>query len=305
MKLFRCALSLKVLSLKVMMLLFLPQTVMAKPISHYSPPLLLAESRHDAKLLELTNIERRQEGLAPLCYSAALGEAAQRHAEDMVANNFFSHTGFNGSDVGDRVRGAGYVYAAAGENLAAGSPNPAGAIRQWMGSPGHRGNILESDYTDIGFGYVEAPRSRYGHYWVQVFGRARGKTTESQNCGETTAPTARETPQVTGNVLNWSQQGQLDAQDKTFDGGIPYDRYSFEGVAGQQVEISLSSTDFDAYVMLVNPVTQLFVDNDDANDNTSDARLSFTLPESGTYWIVASTYNPTGRGRYTLTATVR
>jgi len=57
-----------------------------------------------------------------------------------------------------------------GENIAAGKSTPEEAIRQWMNSSGHRANILNSRFTEIGFGYENAPNSRYRHYWVQVFG---------------------------------------------------------------------------------------------------------------------------------------
>lgn len=168
MKLFNCA-----LSLNAAMLLVLPQTIMAEPISNPTAPMLVAQSQYDTDLLALTNNERAQAGLPPLRYSPALGQAAQLHAEDMVDNNFFSHTGSDGSSVGSRARANGYAYSYVGENIAAGSPNPAGALEQWMNSPGHRGNILKPEYTEIGFGYVSDPSSPYGHYWVQVFGNAQ------------------------------------------------------------------------------------------------------------------------------------
>ena len=67
-------------------------------------------------------------------------------------------------------KGTGYKYFALGENIAAGKATPEGTIRQWMNSSGHRANILNSRFTEIGFGYENAPNSRYRHYWVQVFG---------------------------------------------------------------------------------------------------------------------------------------
>lgn len=127
-------------------------------------------NRFDAELLRLTNVERQRAGLRPLRLSPQLAQAAQRHAEDMVRNRFFSHTGSNGSSISDRVRSAGYRFSSTGENIAAGAATPEATIRQWMQSPGHRRNILNPSYTEIGFGYVNAPGDRYRHYWVQVFG---------------------------------------------------------------------------------------------------------------------------------------
>jgi uncharacterized protein YkwD len=141
--------------------------------SQPNQPFILAQSRFDAQLLQLTNAQRRQAGLPALRLSSQLGQAAQAHAQDMARNNIFSHTGSNGSSMVDRVKATGYSYSAIAENIAAGDPNPEATIRQWMNSPGHRRNILNRNYTEIGFGYVAAPNTRYRHYWVQVFGTPR------------------------------------------------------------------------------------------------------------------------------------
>lgn len=136
-------------------------------------PLILAQSRFDAQLLQLTNEQRRRAGLQPLRLSSKLGQAAQSHAQDMAQNNIFSHTGSNGSTMVDRVKKVGYSYSTVGENIAAGGDTPAATIQQWMNSPGHRRNILNPSFTEIGFGYLSAPNTEYGHYWVQVFGSPR------------------------------------------------------------------------------------------------------------------------------------
>lgn len=140
------------------------------PLTPTNTSMLLAQSRYDAELLRLTNAERQKAGLPPLRLASKLGQAAQRHAEDMARNNFFDHKGSNGSQPSDRAKAAGYSFSYIGENIAAGRATPAETIRQWMSSPGHRSNILKREYTEIGFGYVSAPSTRYRHYWVQVFG---------------------------------------------------------------------------------------------------------------------------------------
>jgi uncharacterized protein YkwD len=124
----------------------------------------------ETELLRLTNLERQKVGLPPLKLSSQLTKSAQAHAVDMAKNNYFSHTGRNGSSISDRAKGNGYKYFALGENIAAGKATPEGTIRQWMNSSGHRANILNSKFTEIGFGYENAPNSRYRHYWVQMFG---------------------------------------------------------------------------------------------------------------------------------------
>ncbi len=126
----------------------------------------------ETQLLRLTNtnLERQKRGLAPLKLSAQLSRAAQLHGTDMAKNNYFSHTGRNGSNLGDRAKASGYKYSRVGENIAAGRATAEGTMKQWMNSAGHRANILNPKFTEIGFGYANTPNSRYQHYWVQVFG---------------------------------------------------------------------------------------------------------------------------------------
>jgi uncharacterized protein YkwD len=121
----------------------------------------------EAELLGLTNRERRQAGLPPLRLSAPLGRAAQFHAEDMNSNSYLEHEGLDGSKPWDRAEREGYEGSYIGENIAVGGSSPEETIEQWMNSPGHRGNILSSEYTEIGFGYSS---QNDNHYWVQVFG---------------------------------------------------------------------------------------------------------------------------------------
>jgi hypothetical protein len=135
-----------------------------------------AASQYDAELLQLTNLERQKVGLPALSLSNQLNQAAQNHAEDMTKNNYFSHTGLNGSQPWDRAEAAGYNYSYVGENIAAGRSTPAETINQWMNSQGHRENILNNNYTEIGFGYSHLDSSKYRHYWVQVFGKSNGTT---------------------------------------------------------------------------------------------------------------------------------
>lgn len=128
-----------------------------------------------AELLEHTNAERQQEGVPPLQLSPQLSQAAQRHAEDMARNGFCGHTGSDGSSVSERVTAVGYSFSCVGENCAAGQSNPEEVVQGWMKSPGHCRNILNPDYTEIGFGYVSDPSSSHHYYWVQVFGRGSGE----------------------------------------------------------------------------------------------------------------------------------
>ena len=127
----------------------------------------------EGELLRLTNLERQKVGLAPLKLSLSLTRAAQLHSTDMARNSYFSHTGQNGSSMADRAKATGYKYSYLGENIAAGRSTAEGTIRQWMNSSGHRANILNRSFTEIGFGYANDQNSNYKHYWVQVFGTPR------------------------------------------------------------------------------------------------------------------------------------
>lgn len=111
----------------------------------------------------------------PLAWSCPLEAAAQGHSTDMATNNFFSHTGSNGSSVGDRASSAGYSWTAIGENIAAGTSYSAvGAVVQgWIDSPGHCANLMRSSYKELGAAKVSNPSSTYTVYWTQVFGKSR------------------------------------------------------------------------------------------------------------------------------------
>jgi uncharacterized protein YkwD len=91
---------------------------------------------------------------------------------DMVENNYFDHTNLAGESPFVRMQLAGYTYAAAGENIAAGNNTAAATMGQWMGSDGHCANIMNPNFTEIGVGYFQG--GGYGHYWTQNFGRPAG-----------------------------------------------------------------------------------------------------------------------------------
>ncbi|MGW3565961.1 CAP domain-containing protein [Streptomyces sp. NPDC000941] len=116
----------------------------------------------------LTNAERAAAGLPPLAPDPDLTVAAQRHSEDMVARDFYSHTAPEGSQPWDRAAAAGCRHRGIGENIACGQRTPSEVVRGWMDSPGHRANILKPEFSHIGIGY--ATGSRAGTYWTQLFG---------------------------------------------------------------------------------------------------------------------------------------
>jgi uncharacterized protein YkwD len=123
------------------------------------------------QVLALANTARKDNGCnTPLKLNTKLNTAAQRHSDDMVAKNFFSHTGSDGSDPFERMTDAGYRFSGAAENIAAGGTTAAGAMDQWMNSPGHKANILNCGLVDLGVGFTKGVKDDYAGYWVQDFG---------------------------------------------------------------------------------------------------------------------------------------
>jgi uncharacterized protein YkwD len=111
---------------------------------------------------------------AELTWNAQLTQAAVVHSDDMVAGNFFSHTGSNGSTVGDRVTAAGYAWRGVGENIAAGQGSVAVVVDGWMKSDGHCANLMNPAFRDIGVACIAGSASNtYRTYWSQEFGTPR------------------------------------------------------------------------------------------------------------------------------------
>ncbi|MEU2118463.1 CAP domain-containing protein [Streptomyces sp. NPDC016459] len=116
------------------------------------------------------NAERGNAGCAPLRADRHLRTAAQRHADDMSARDYYSHDSPDGRDGGDRMSDAGYAWSAWAENIHRGPRTPAQAMGDWMDSSGHRANILNCSFKDIGVGVA---LTADGPYWVQNFGAKR------------------------------------------------------------------------------------------------------------------------------------
>ncbi|OBQ50072.1 RNA polymerase [Streptomyces sp. H-KF8] len=117
------------------------------------------------RVLALANTERAAAGCSPVTLDNRLNKAAQLHSEDMSANDYFSHTGQNGSSFVDRVTAQGYPSPGA-ENIARGQSSAASVMEAWMNSEGHRANILNCSLKTMGVGVVTSDWT-----WTQVFGR--------------------------------------------------------------------------------------------------------------------------------------
>jgi uncharacterized protein YkwD len=125
-------------------------------------------SPDETALIALHNNTRAAHGLGPMMIDASLQAAARAHARHMAAVGRMGHHGIGDGTPASRARAAGYRSPAVGENVAAGQVDPPAAMRGWMGSPGHRANIL-GFYSDFG---VAVARGADGQpYWCAVFGQ--------------------------------------------------------------------------------------------------------------------------------------
>jgi uncharacterized protein YkwD len=105
-------------------------------------------------LLSGTNTQRNNNGQASLTINSKLNASAQAKANDMVARNYWSHNTPDGQEPWVFMDAAGYVYTKAGENLAYGFSTSSATIIGWMNSPSHRANLLDSSFTEVGFGFA-------------------------------------------------------------------------------------------------------------------------------------------------------
>ncbi len=112
------------------------------------------------------NQARASHGLAPVAYSSALDKAAGGLAVTMARLGVMDH-GAGGTTLTGRLAAVGYHWRAAGENIAAGYATVAAVVAGWMGSPGHRANILNPAYTELGVGLARAPGGTL--YWAADF----------------------------------------------------------------------------------------------------------------------------------------
>jgi uncharacterized protein YkwD len=105
-------------------------------------------------IIKWTNIARQTNGkLLPLVKNTNLNNSAKSKVDDMFVKQYFEHNSPIGVTVGELAKNANYEYVLIGENLALGNfQNAKSVVDAWMGSPGHRANILTSSYIDIGVG---------------------------------------------------------------------------------------------------------------------------------------------------------
>ncbi len=143
-----------------------PPTTSAPTTAPAPPPTVSAAPTAAEVVVDLVNAERAAASphCGPLTVDGRLAAAAQGHSDDMAAHDYFSHTSLSGATAQDRAEAQGFT-GLVGENIAAGQRSPQDVMAAWMGSEGHRNNILNCDYTLIGVGL-----NTDGWYWTQMFG---------------------------------------------------------------------------------------------------------------------------------------
>ena len=119
------------------------------------------------EVVRLVNVERAKVGLKELSFNAELSNVATLKSQDMINKNYFSHTSPTYGSPFDMMKKFNISYRAAGENIAKGQKTPAEVVKAWMNSQGHRENILNSKYTEIGVGVAKDSKGTL--YWTQMF----------------------------------------------------------------------------------------------------------------------------------------
>ena len=118
----------------------------------------------ESEVVRLVNVERAKNGLSALTENWELSRVARYKSQDMHDRGYFSHTSPTYGSPFDMMKKFGISYRTAGENIAKGYATPQAVVNGWMNSEGHRANILNASFRQIGVGYVSS-----GNYWTQMF----------------------------------------------------------------------------------------------------------------------------------------
>ena len=119
---------------------------------------------YESEVVRLVNEIRKEQGLTQLSVNWELSRVARYKSQDMHDLGYFSHTSPTYGSPFEMMKAFGITYRSAGENIAYGYRTPQAVVEAWMNSPGHRANILNRSFTQIGVGYVAD-----GNYCTQMF----------------------------------------------------------------------------------------------------------------------------------------
>jgi uncharacterized YkwD family protein/spore coat assembly protein SafA len=130
-------------------------------------PLYTATKSIESQVIQLVNQERAKYGLKPLKANWELSRVARIKSQDMRDRKYFSHDSPTYGSPFTMIKAFGISYRSAGENIAAGQTTAWEVMQSWMKSEGHRQNILNAGFTQIGVGYASG--GSYRAYWTQMF----------------------------------------------------------------------------------------------------------------------------------------
>lgn len=145
-------------------------------------------------LTDLANVDRSAQNIGSLTLNPTLQKAAQLKANDMAAKGYFAHNSPDGLTPWHWFKEAGYDFTYAGENLAVNFGDSVDVNRAWMNSPGHRANLLNGKFTEIGIATADGIyEGRPTIYVVELFGRPAAKSVSTQVSTSTKAATSTPT----------------------------------------------------------------------------------------------------------------
>ncbi len=168
-------------------------------LSHRSSVLGSESNFSVASLLQSTNSFRSADNVQTLVENTSLDSAAQNKAQDMVAGNYWAHVSPTGKSPLSFIASSGYLYQLTGENLAYGFSDYKQVLNAWMNSPEHRANMLNSSYSNIGFGIAQSPNYQgkgpkvivVAEFGQPVGAAASGQPVNSNLSASTVVPVSR------------------------------------------------------------------------------------------------------------------
>lgn len=119
------------------------------------------------KVIELVNAARAKEGLSPLTKDTTLTNLSNIRSKETVT--LFSHQRPDGTSWSTVLKQNNVSYTSAAENIAAGQNTPEAVVKEWINSPSHRANIMNSEYNKIGVSCYVDQNAPYRYYWEQLF----------------------------------------------------------------------------------------------------------------------------------------
>lgn len=172
--------------LSLMMVAFVTTLTALTHISPRTSSILgFASTITPTQVIEQTNQQRAAQGLEPLVFNTALSQAATAKGNDMFQHQYWAHNSPEGTTPWVFIKGAGYSYQVAGENLARDFEDTKTMVSAWMASPTHKANIMNPRYQEIGIAVIDGTLDGYETTLVvQMFGRPTLATLQPDVAGD-------------------------------------------------------------------------------------------------------------------------